>query len=1064
MSARRAVARALLCGAIAASGLALGAADARAQAGGVELARGPAAELYLRKRPPAAAAPVLSAELKARLTSTETKRDDKRLEAIALLRTFLDGRPSGDARADGTFKLAELLWEEARRLYLVAMDDYGRALEGCQRDASGCASPPTEPRIDLKESEALYVALLEEFPDFERADLATYLIGFAAKEDQREDEAMARFREVIERFPNSPLYGDAWMMVGEHHFGQGKWAEARDAYAEILKIRTAATYDLAMFKTAWCDWKLGDVDLAARRFKEVLDLAVAAEQSGTAAQQRRSAGLRDEALEYLVVVFTEDRSISAAEVFDFLASIGGERYSRDVLVKVAQSYVGQAEYDRASDTFKFLIQMDPDALKAAEWQRAIVDNAVAALDDEATTAELKALLSTYGPRTTWARRQRNRAALDRSMATTEELVRTTARNIHAAAQQKEEPLKKGGKPRPPDLAMYARAADTYQLYLEAFGGGTGAGADATPEAQAAQAKLAEQVNELRFLRADILLFKLGKLEAAGDAYMEVGRTTPVGPRHKESLLKAMDAYKKARPTDVASRKQPAPVDKKFGEAIDLFATLFPADPELVGVIFENGQMFYDYGEYDEAIKRFGVIVTKYPDHADAGPAGDRILSALGKAEDYENIESWARRLKGAKAFAAADQQARLDRLIVESIGKSGDKYAAAGKFTEAATFYLRVPDEFPTHALAPQSMMNAGVMYEKAKATDKAAEVYLKLAGAYPSSPQGEKAAFTAGQVYERGAYFDKAAAAYELVADKFGKSASAADALYNAGLLRQALGDHAKAIVHYQAYAKRFKDRKDAVDVAFAIGVVLESAGELAKAETAYRDFIKAYRGSARVPEATLRAARCALGQGVTKRAADGFAAVLAMYGKAKGKDKTAMAGVAAEARYQQGELVFKDFEKISLAVSAEKLTPALEAKSATLKKAAAIYLSIADYKDIKWATAALYRAGQIFDGFAEALISVPTPQGMSDEDAQAYRDTLDLVVVDTQDSAVQTFSAGYAKAIQLQAYDEYTAKIRAALGRLATDTYPPEREGRAPVRDGDRPLNVELVTEVVR
>ena len=79
------------------------------------------------------------------------------------------------------------------------------------------------------------------------------------------------------------------------------------------------------------------------------------------------------------------------------------------------------------------------------------------------------------------------------------------------------------------------------------------------------------------------------------------------------------------------------------------------------MIFKNGQMFYDYGEYDEAIKRFGVIVTKYPKDPNAGPAGDRILSALNKAQDYENIENWARKLKTAPSFAAKDQQERLDQ-------------------------------------------------------------------------------------------------------------------------------------------------------------------------------------------------------------------------------------------------------------------------------------------------------------------------------------------------------------------------------------------------------------------
>src|SRR5262249_23193971 len=153
---------------------------------------------------------------------------------------------------------------------------------------------PKEPRIDLKEAEALYRELHDKYPKFRRMDLVTYLIGFAAKEDQREDEAMQKFQEVIERFPKSPLYGDAWMMVGERHFAVAEWQKAMDAYSHIPD--TASTSDLATFKTAWCLWKLGNSEAAAKKFKVVLDKAVEAERTGTEAQRRRSANLRDEAL------------------------------------------------------------------------------------------------------------------------------------------------------------------------------------------------------------------------------------------------------------------------------------------------------------------------------------------------------------------------------------------------------------------------------------------------------------------------------------------------------------------------------------------------------------------------------------------------------------------------------------------------------------------------------------------------------------------------------------------------------------------------------------------------
>ncbi len=1049
-----------------AAALAALAVPAAAQISEVNLDRGPTSELYLRKRPPVPEAPVLAAELEQLLNSTVKQRDAKRIEAIGLLREFLGGKPEGAARADGLFKLAELLWEDSRRVYLVGMDKYERDLERCKVDPESCKGAPAEPRIDLAESERLYKTLLVDHPDFRRADLVLYLVGFAAKEDGREEQAMGHFQEVIERFPASPLYGDAWMMVGEHHFAAGKWAQARDAYMNILGDKSAATYDLAMFKTAWCDWKLGDIDSAAKRFKEVLDLAVEADRAGSAAQRRRRASLRDEALEYLVIVFTEDRAISAKEVFDFLASIGGERYSRDVLIKVADAYLSQAEYDRAVDTFEFLIALDPTSLSSAAWQRRIVETWSSAIDTPELLTSAKVLVETYGPGTAWAKAQHNRDGLNRSLTATEELLRATVKNLHADAQARE----KAGKPpkRPKDLRPadepawertyrafldkqgltqpYGQASAGYQLYLSAF-------AD-RPDAA-----------ELRFLRAQILFFKLFRLEEAGDEFLAVGKTAPVGKYHKDALLGAMNAFERARPPDTVGKRELLEVDKKFAAAIDLYATLFPADRELVSVIFRNGQLFYDYGNYDEAIKRFGLIVTRYPDHPDAGPAGDRILAALNKGQDYENIEEWARRLKTAKAFATKDQQERLDRLIVESIGKSGDKYQEAGKYEQAAAFYLRVPKEFPRHKQAAEKMMNAGVMYEKAKLPERAADVYLDLAQQYQDSPEGEKAAYAAGQVYERVAYFDRAAAAFEVVVKDFPASKNTADALYNAGVLRQALGQHEKAIAHYQDYAKRYKDRKDAAEVAFRIGVVYEDAGDDGRADQAFRGYARAHRDvPRRVIEAHVRAARTSLRLGQGKRAAEDLDAALRLFKRLDGKDKTAAQTWAAEARYYQGELMFKEYEKVSLDVKPKLLDKALKKKSELLGKARTVYLSVVDYQDLKWATASLYRVGQIYDSFSEAMRTAPTPSGLTEAEANAYRESLDATVIEIEEIAIELFATGYQKAIQMQVYDAYTKKIREALGRLSSQQYPPERESRSDVRTGDRPLKLELVEEVDR
>ncbi len=1018
---------------------------AHAQDADANLDRGPTSELYIRRRPVAPEAPSLSPELQKLLTEAEAKRDAKRTEAIGLLRQFLAGKPEGEVRAEGLFKLGELLWEDSRRIFLEAYDAYEREVERCKE--GGCKKQPKEPRVDLTEAEAQFRTLVQDHPDYKDLDLVLYLVGFAAKEGNREDEALAMFERVIKDFPDSPLFGDAWMMIGEHHFAREKWEDARAAFKNVLDRPDAPTYDLALFKTGWCDWKLGDIDLATEHLGALL-MPNEGRGGGSRTAANRAKGIRDEALEYLVVIFTEDRSITAKEVYDFLASVGGEQYSHDLLVKVAEAYFGQAEYDRSSDTYRFLIELDETALTAAGWQRKIVENWVAAIDGPTARSEMEILVKDFGPGSKWAKAQHGQAeALAKSLATTEQLVRVTATNYHAEAQAEEDRMKK------PNLEMYKAAVEAYRIYLDGFGG-----KDADSHAI-----------EVRGYLGDIYYFKLKQYEQAGDEYLAVGKSAPVTDAHKEALKKAMTAFEAARPKDTQGKRELLPVDRKFAEAMDLYATLFPADPELVGLIFKNGQLFYDYGDYDEAIKRFGLIIEKYPDDPNALAAGDHIIAALDKAKDYENIEEWARRLKKTKAFAAKDEQARLDKLIVDSIGASGEKYADAGKYDQAAGFYLRIPKEFPKHAMAPTAMQNAGVMYERAKKPEQAAEIYLELAERYPDSEEGGDAAYTAGRIYEKVAYFDRAAEAYEMAVAGFDKKKDkndeqASNALYNAGYLRQSLGQYDKAIKHYELYAKRFKDRKDAAEVAFRIGVVYEETGDDGRAEDAFKDFAKAHKGHRLTIQAYVRAGRCAIRLGQMKRGADSLDVAQKLYKKAGKDDKAASRTWAAEARYWQGELLYHEYAKVSLAVKPNALDRALKKKTDLLLKAKGVYFSVIDYNDLRWATAALFRVGQTFELFAEELRNAPTPTDLSEADAEAYRGALDMTVLDIEDQAITLYATGYQKAIEMQVYDSSTAKIREALSRLSPEDFPPDREGRADERIGDRALDFPVLKEVNR
>src|SRR5262249_12084125 len=158
------------------------------------------------------------------------------------------------------------------------------------------------------------------------------------------------------------------------------------------------------------------------------------------------------------------------------------------------------------------------------------------------------------------------------------MVRSLAKTLHSEAQKNEK------ESHALDRERYARAAEAYGFYLAQF-----------PDAKDA--------TELRYLRADILYFKLKKYEDAGDEYLAVGRTQPVGKYHKDALLQAMGAFEKLRqptkPQAAAAgggakpKREITDSDRKFAEAADLYATLFPKDRDIVTVIYKNGQFFYD---------------------------------------------------------------------------------------------------------------------------------------------------------------------------------------------------------------------------------------------------------------------------------------------------------------------------------------------------------------------------------------------------------------------------------------------------------------------------------------
>jgi cellulose synthase operon protein C len=968
----------------------------------------PLGRMDLRKRSEAA-------ELERMLKDREKLVVLRRQQAIKQLDAFIAREPeASEYMADALLRLAELRWEQARADYLEVFEAWQK-LPPDKR--AGDAPVP-----DLGVALELYDRILTKHKSFDRYDLVLYMKAYALIEAGRTREALFEYKRIIDEFPNSRFMPDAHMAFAEWHFGGAfDYGHALTEYETVLQFPESELSDLALFKSAWCLWKLGRTKDAATRFRQVLDLGGKL-QGISAERRRRLLELQDEALEYLIQVFTEDESNTAADLHGFLSQIGGEKYATKVLRRLSRAFFDQARYERATQAYSMLLESEPHAPQAPEYQSQIAA-AYSALDDaKGTVQALEQLARGYNAKSAWAQRQGDPEDIKRASAMAERQVRKQALKYHARGQK--EKLDKD----------FQNAVALYQLHVTEF-----------PDSPHAY--------EINFYLAEIQFHRVKDYTGAGKAYLRAARLQPKGELTHDALYNAIIAFETARVAELQACKpseasaqlppecQETDTDRSFSEAVAFYIELYPNDPEVAGILFRQGRMYFERKIYDPAVRQFGQILQSYPKSEFAAAAGELVLESFNRAHDYQNIETWARKLKNAPAFQNAEAQAKLDALILQSVFKIGEDLAEQKKHAEAGNAYMRAAHEFPRDPRAPQAYYNAGQQWQQAGKIELAGRAFDELIDRHPGSKEGALGAWTAAQMFESIAQFRDAAEHYELYANRFEQGEKRSDALYNAVVLRLAAGDHERVVEDGKRFGQLFPKHESADEVLFMVGRAHEDAERWKAAADLYAQYSKRGRDLDRRVEAGTRLAL------VLQKSGDPRGAERALKDVSAAAHRSAAqlnAGryYAAQARFMQGDMVLAEFEKIQIGGERNTLEKRLQQKSELLRKAASIYGEVAELRVAEWVTAALYKIGQSYELFAEALREAPIPSGLSEEQEAAYRDQLAMFVVPIEERALEAYEGGYHKALELRVFNRWTQKLREGLTRLNAVQYPPLRE----------------------
>ena len=781
---------------------------------------------------------------------------------------------------------------------------------------------------------------------------------------------------------------------------------------------------------------------AALRFRQVLDLGRGRGAQRVSAEQRsRLRELQSEALEYLIQVFTEDETNTAQDLFTFLQEIGGERYADRVLVRLAARFYEQDRWQHGIEAFNLILERMPADERAPRWQLQIARGR-ASLGEPAEAVEaLRTLAANYTGESDWVGQQSDPELVRETEEMVERALRVRAMRWHDLAQRENQ------------NALFERAQGLYGIYLEHF-----------PESEASY--------NLRFYRAEILFHRLERFDEAGQSYLAAAQQDPQGQYTRDALYNAIGAFEHVREAQLerctehrasggGSRPTPASSDdddddgegaeegengedgvegegeeeaelappseedvfgpsedpcgetendRRFSTAIELYVELFPDDPDLPEILFRQGRLYYDRQIYDPAVRLFGQLLERFPNSPYAVTAGELILESFNRARDYQNIESWARRLKDSPAFATEESQRRLDTLILQAVFATGEQLAERGEHADAAEAYMRAAREFPRDERAPQAYFNAGVEYQASGNVAGAAGAYDQLVEHHPGTEIGSNGAWAGAQMYESIAQFSDAARFYESYGEHFPNTERAADALYNATLLRMTAHENDAAVRNGNRFLERFARHESAEEVTFLIGRAQEQAESWNEAADTYRRFIRRTRNASRQVEANTRMAQVLQRAGNTRGANNALTAAVRLARRRRNQLNDQGLYYAAQARYMQAEAILREYEEIQIAGSMDGLRQRLERKSELLRRAAEAFADVVQFQVAEWVTAALFQIGRSYELYAEGLRNAPTPEGLSEEEEQAYFDQLQGFVIPIEERALEATRAATA------------------------------------------------------
>lgn len=932
-------------------------------------------------------------------------------------------------RGELWLRLAELYVEKAGIIDFRRQADYDKKLQEFQ-DGKIKVKPvlnTNESREYHKKAIQLYEWFLRDFPKDEKVDQALFFLGYNYYELNELAQGTNYYKRLTKEYPRSSYVTEANFALAEFYFENEKWKDAKTYYREVLRNRRHRLFTFSMYKSAWCEYRLGGTAQALKMMENLVRMDKAQTEAAQGKKISKSR-LENEGLRDIVLFYAEvGDPTQAPQYFQGLAGKDHLNY----LEKLAYYYGDKGNLLGAQTVFTYLISTNPNSAKAFDYKYQVVKLFSNAKRTREFREELFSWVRGFSTTSEWGRANANNKEL---IENSYKLRETTLRNYilqqHQTAQNSRAPFSQG-------LAL-----EGYGVYVAEF-------------------KDSPTIADMHFYYGE-LLYDLKKFEEAGAQYrwvVENGQNSKFFARAAENTVLALE---KDLPPDGDLTKNsensvmPIPLDprvERFISAGRWYIQKIPNSEKAIEVKFRMGRLLYQHNLFDDAIPLFKDVVEKNPTSKYAEYSANLLLDIYNLKKDYAGLEKIGKEMLAMPGFSASKAAGDVKGVLEKANFKKAQDLEGTKEFGESARQFEAFAIQNPLSPLALTAMFNAAINFEKAGLNQKAAQAHTAVLASKDKAGEGMRinSRRILAKLYQDSGQLDLAAQTYRASARELPPNDPLVpNLLFNAAVLYEATGRTTEALANYQAYFETTK-KADRYDALFSIATIERKRNFFTKSVEDYKKYIASGAGT---PEKNIEAAFhiADITQRLGRRAEaeEWRVKTLNLQRRAAPQKKGPGAEYAAKIKFAETAKLVDELKSLRIPNDPAQQQAVLQKKISMVGKLTNELTEVIQYDSPDEIIGSLNAIGQANLHLAESLIQAPLPKGLNADEMKQYKEGIAQIAEPLFGKAKEALKAAVDRSSQLDAFSNHYREARNTLLRLDPQAVYPGEELAVPFAQG--------------